>query len=248
MTQLAGSASDASATADTMSGALQIGASVGTSWALAGLAVAAILLMVVLRPDAALRYPLIAVAAICLIAIAIERITPLLGRSEHAIALRVTVLGPDGSPVAESKVRSSIGGEPKKVEGGWEFTIPAERRGDKLTIFAESLESKGKGRQDLNLGQGLDQTVSVTLVNPPDATLRGTIVDNRGSALAGARVWVSGYGPEAVTTDVTGTFVLAAHAAAGDRVEIQAEAPNRHPWSQQAMADDQSLRIMLAGK
>jgi len=37
--------------------------------------------------------------------------------------LRVTVLNLDRTPNNEAKVTSDYGGEPKKVEGGWEFDI-----------------------------------------------------------------------------------------------------------------------------
>lgn len=225
--------------------ALQIGASVSTSWALAGLAIAAILLMVVLRPRAQLRYPLIALAAVCLLPIAIDRIAPLFAQPSHAIALRVTVLGPDGSPQPESRVHSSIGGEPKRVDTGWEFTIPAERRGARITLFAEGPGGIEKGRRDLVLGPEPDQSASLTLSHPRGATVRGIVVDDRGGALGGARVWLAGYGGEAVLTDATGSFELPAHAAPGEGVELQAEANGRRPWAQQAQADDQGLRIML---
>jgi hypothetical protein len=55
---------------------------------------------------------------------------PLVGGSvelkprDDVIKLRVTVLGPDSVPVEDSKVWLSIGGEAKKVTGGWEFDIP----------------------------------------------------------------------------------------------------------------------------
>ena len=39
--------------------------------------------------------------------------------------VRVTVLNPQQQPINDAKVTSSMGGEPKKVEGGWQFDIPA---------------------------------------------------------------------------------------------------------------------------
>src|SRR5271169_518326 len=35
--------------------------------------------------------------------------------------IRITILAPDQSPVENAQVSSSIGGEPKRVQGGWEF-------------------------------------------------------------------------------------------------------------------------------
>ena len=52
--------------------------------------------------------------------------------------LRVTVTDPHSLPLENAQVWSSVGGEPKKVAGGWQFDIPvaSKPRDGKLTIFA----------------------------------------------------------------------------------------------------------------
>jgi hypothetical protein len=52
--------------------------------------------------------------------------------------IRVTVVDSAGLPVDDAKVWSSLGGEPKKVAGGWQFDIPrsAIPKEGPLTLFA----------------------------------------------------------------------------------------------------------------
>jgi Carboxypeptidase regulatory-like domain len=57
------------------------------------------------------------------------------------------------------------------------------------------------------------------------ATVRGIILDESGNALEGVRVSVVGSEGEAVTTGPGGQFVLPAHAADGQQVQIHAEKP-----------------------
>jgi hypothetical protein len=56
-------------------------------------------------------------------------------------------------PVDEAKVTSSIGGEPKKVDGGWEFDIPQGNKptDGKLTIYAEVRSAFLTGKSDVVL-------------------------------------------------------------------------------------------------
>jgi hypothetical protein len=52
--------------------------------------------------------------------------------------IRVTVIDPQGIPVDDARVWSSIGGEPKKVAGGWQFDIPVQSKpiDGQVTFFA----------------------------------------------------------------------------------------------------------------
>lgn len=50
--------------------------------------------------------------------------------------VRVTVIDPQRVPVEDAKVWSTVGGEPKKVAGGWQFDIPgASLPGDGKVTF-----------------------------------------------------------------------------------------------------------------
>src|ERR1035438_6391731 len=57
---------------------------------------------------------------------AVSRATSNVGSESYRV--RVTVIDGQQTPVSDAKVWSSIGGEPMKVEGGWQFVIPKDTK------------------------------------------------------------------------------------------------------------------------
>ena len=113
-------------------------ARISTPWALAAFAIAAIVFVLAKRRG---KVPAIAWAGIG--AIVLLGIVPILAqlRSAAIYHVRITVVGPDGTPVEDAKVWSAAGGEPKKVAGGWQFDIPA------AAAPAEAAKDAPKGRR-----------------------------------------------------------------------------------------------------
>lgn len=142
-------------------------------------------------------------------------------------AVRVVVLDPDEQPVKDSEIHSSVGNEPQEVDGGWEVEIPRNKVPDdgKVTFRAVDPASSGRGATTLTLGEDPTPLAEIRL-EIPEATVRGAVLDPQNRALAGAKVSVSGYGDEAVTTDESGTFELVAHRPPGQRVRIRVEHPD----------------------
>lgn len=142
-------------------------------------------------------------------------------------AVRVVVLDPDDQPVKDSEIHSSVGNEPQEVDGGWEIEIPRSKVPDdgKVTFRAVDPASSGRGSTTLTLGDAPTPLAEIRL-EIPEATVRGTVLDPQNRALAGAKVSVSGFGDEAITTDDSGTFELVAHRPPGQRVRIRVEHPD----------------------
>jgi hypothetical protein len=143
-----------------------------------------------------------------------------------------------------------MGGEPKKVAGGWQFDIPANGRpaDGKLTIWASQEAAYLKGTQDVQLAADRNPVVTVRLASDKTATVRGLIMDRRGRAVAGARVSVAGYESEAVVTQAGGNFVLPAHAAQGQKILLHADANGYAGVTLWHMAGDQPASIVLDRK
>lgn len=139
--------------------------------------------------------------------------------------VRVTVVGPDGIPVDDAHVYSTFGGEAMKVQGGWLFVIPEQTRpaDSRMTIYAEVKEAFLRGSEVFNLGKEMNPAVTVHLVNPRDAKVRGRVDDQNGSAIAGVEISVAGFDSEKKVTDSTGDFELPAHATNGEEVQVHAE-------------------------
>lgn len=139
--------------------------------------------------------------------------------------LRVTVLDPQNVPIDDARVWSSTDAVPKKVDGGWEFTIPAGSKpfDGKLTIYAQVQNAFWQGRQEIRLATDYYPTATISLRADDQAQVRGIVEDATGKAIIGARVSVVGYPDEAVTTKEDGSFVLPAHAADGQQVELHVE-------------------------
>jgi hypothetical protein len=165
---------------------------------------------------------------------------------EALYRLRVTVVDPGGSPADGAVVTCSLGGEPKRVAGGWEFDIPAASKpaDGKLTVFASVPSAFQLGRADVVLAADYNPNVQVPLARDAGARLRGIIVDQSGRAVPGARVGIVGYGKEAVITQADGGFDLPAHAGEGQQVEVHFE-KGRRAVNRWQLAGDSPVRLVL---
>lgn len=167
--------------------------------------------------------------------------------SADVTRLRVLLLGPAGSPVEDAKVWTSVGGEPKQVAGGWEFDIPfsqlpADR---KVTVHATKESAFLSGSEEVRLGNELSPSVTVRLAADASATVRGMVLDESGNALEGVRVNVVGHAGEATTTGPGGEFVLPAHAADGQQVQLHAEKAGHEAVTQFHPAGDFPATLTL---
>jgi hypothetical protein len=145
-------------------------------------------------------------------------------RSKGLYRVRVVVLGTDKLPDNEAHVISSNGGEPKKVQGGWEFDIPPQSRpaNGKLKLFASEKNAFLAGNSTVVLDRDYFPTVEIQLDRDTSAIVRGDVIDEHRKPVAGAHVWIPGYSDVAVTDEV-GNFVLPAHAAEGQIVRLRAQ-------------------------
>jgi hypothetical protein len=139
--------------------------------------------------------------------------------------VRVTVMNEQGVPVEDADVKSSAGGERKKVIGGWQFDIPAaaKPRDGKVTFSAEKEISYLKGQAELTLDKDFNPTITIRMTRDTSAKVRGFVTDTRMRSIAGARVFVRGYESEFVITKEGGAFELPAHAAENEQVFVVAE-------------------------
>jgi hypothetical protein len=157
------------------------------------------------------------------------------------------VVGADGVPSNDAKVWSSIGGEAKKVDGGWQFDIPTKTKpvDGKLTVYAEVASAFEKGQKEVTLAADFSPSVTVPLAQDSSAVVRGQVVDTSGRAISGARVNVTGFGKESVTTEADGGFVLPAHAAKGQQVQLHAEKKGYSAVNQGHPAGTTAVTIVL---
>ena len=146
-------------------------------------------------------------------------------QSRGVYRVRVIVLGPDKSPVeGDVSLSSSVGGEPKKVEGGWEFDIPPQTRpaDGKAFLFASVNAAFLKGSSEVTLARDYYPTTILQLAADTSAVVRGVVMDARRKPVVGATVAIEGY-PDMAVTDRMGNFYLPAHAADGQIVQLRAQ-------------------------
>jgi len=148
--------------------------------------------------------------------------------------LRVIVLGPRGQPVEDAEVRSTVGGEKKKVEGGWEVDVSAGSLSadHKVTVYADKPSAFQHGYQEVTLDKDFQPVVPVKLKEDRSAKVTGRVEDGGGHSVEGARVWVEGHDSEAVTTGPGGEFALAAHAALDQMVRLHVKKSENEPPAQ----------------
>jgi hypothetical protein len=145
-------------------------------------------------------------------------------KSRGIYRVRIVVLGLDQAPVDDAHVSSSIGGEPKRVESGWEFDIPPQIRpaDGKVVLFASLKDAFLSGSSTLFLARDYYPTTTIQLISDTSAVVRGVVVDKHHRSVVGATVSIAGY-QETVHTDSMGNFVLPAHAADGQIVQVRAQ-------------------------
>ena len=163
------------------------------------------------------------VAAILLLGLA-PLISSTYLQSRGLYRVRVSVLGADRQPVDDAHVISSNGGEAKKIEGGWEFDIPPQSRpaDGKLTFSASVKNAFLTGRSTLVLAKDYFPTTEIQLGRDTSAMVRGVVTDQHRRSVTGARVSIPGF-PDIAVTDGMGNFVLPAHAADGQIVQVRAQ-------------------------
>jgi len=236
-----------------MSGIFKTAAGISNQWSLAAFAIAAILYFLLKRRG---KIPAVAWASIA--AILILGLTPIVasvyvqraGIADLASAIyrvRVTVLDPQQMPIDSAKVWSSMGGEPKRVTGGWQFDIPAASKpaDGRLTVYASVAEAFLGGRRELRLGDDRNPSITIQLARDASASVRGIVVDQAGHAIANARVSVAGYESEGTTTQVGGSFQLPAHAARGQQTQLHAEKEGYKAVNQWQPAGDDPSTLVL---
>ena len=169
------------------------------------------------------RIPWFLAAAILLLGLApLLSSTYLLSRGVYIV--RVFVLGIDKQPIDDARVTTSAGGEPKKIQGGWEFDIPPQSRpaDGKVKFFASVRDAFLAGNSTLVLDKDYFPSVEIQLEQDTSAMVRGDVIDDHGRSIVGARVSIPGY-PDVAVTDGMGNFVLPAHAADGQIVQVRAQ-------------------------
>ena len=163
------------------------------------------------------------------------------------LPVRVTVLDSTGRPVDDARVWSSVGGEPKRVDGGWEFDINVASLGPDraVTIHAARDAAFERGRTTVSLDRPGQVSVELRLVRDTDARIRGMIVDEDGRAVGGARVQIPGHGGDLVVTAADGSFDLPAHAATGQQVLLHVEKDEYLASNEHHMAGGPAVTIRL---
>lgn len=80
--------------------------------------------------------------------------------------VRVTVLDPQQVPVNDAALTSSVGGEQKKVNGTWEFDIPATSKpaDGKVTIYAAKQSELLYGSEEVTLSEDFGPVIKIQLV------------------------------------------------------------------------------------
>ncbi len=168
------------------------------------------------------------------------------GTADGLLTIRATVLGVDKMPIEDAQVWSSLGGESKRVAGGWEFEIPESKLpiDRKLTIYAAHRPAFLKGSLEIKLGQERMVTAKIQLVRDTSAYITGIVVAPGGTPLADAVVAVVG-SSETAHTNPEGRFSLPAHVAAGQEVRLRIKKPGYRSKEEYYPARDIPIPVIL---
>jgi hypothetical protein len=145
--------------------------------------------------------------------------------------IRVRAIGPDHSALKRAKVSSTLEGEIKSVDGGWEIDIPVGLSEQKrqLTIDATVEDLGLTGSTTLTLSSDTVQVTTLELKKSGELPVRGIVEDSHGNSIPNALVSVLGFGKDAVLSDASGSFELPSHALADETIPLHAEKPGFTP-------------------
>ncbi len=211
-----------------MNDAFQYASRINNPWSLAAFGVAAVLYIVLKKRG---RVPILGWVCIMVLVLgailsaAYVDVFRLRSKDTSVYRVRIIVIGPDGVPVEQAQVWSSVGGEPKKVSAGWEFDIPASIKPSdgKLTIFAAHASMYLPARTDLALESNYNPTAVVQFQKAELAPIRGIVISESEKGIEGAIVQAVGYETDTATTQKDGQFVLPTHATDGQQVLLRVE-------------------------
>ena len=230
---------------------LSSAANIRNGWSLAAFASVVLLLTIfIFLRRARISKSAERVVKMAIVSVIIIAALPFIGRAyteNHGIyRIRVTVENLQGMPVNDAKVTSSIGGEPKVVEGGWEFDVPFGSRphDGKLRLYAAVRNAFLSGHTDAQLSDDYNLTAKIRLQHDRSAHVRGQVLDNRGFPVGGAHVNIAGYS-DGTVTDSSGQFEVPAHAADGEQVELHVFKNKFRSVSEWAQAGGQPVTIAL---
>lgn len=123
---------------------------------------------------------------------------------------------------ANKRVTCSVGGETKKVEGGWECDISFKTKpaDNKMQAYASIPDAFLTGRAEIELKDDYSPLATISLAQDTSARIIGMVTDENNNPVDGVLVTVVGYDSEGVTTKGGGGFSLPAHKANGQQVQI----------------------------
>ncbi len=197
---------------------------VSSAWSLAAFAIIALVLLVIKLKGR--KVPTVAWAAV--VAVVLVALVPIIGlvymNSFGIYRVRVVVLDEHQTPTNEAKVTCSVGGEVKKIDGGWECDIPSKSKpaDDKMQAYASIEDAFLTGHAELELKDGYNIVATIALVKDTSARIIGFVADDGEAPLEGVRISVVGYESEVWITGKGGNFSLPAHAAKGQQIRISA--------------------------
>lgn len=130
--------------------------------------------------------------------------------------VRITVVGPQGVPIDDARVWSSLGGETKKVSGGWEIDVAGDSKptDGRLLIYAQLAKASESlvGQQTIVLASDYNLAATVTLRGEPSPAVSIPVRPSAQVPNAGNRLAVTATQPPNLAMGVT---VRASAAEAG---------------------------------
>lgn len=228
----------------------EIASKISSVWSLAAFAIIALILLVTQLKGR--KVPPVAWAVV--IGVVMIALAPILA-PEYMTAygiyrVRVMVLDERRMPTNDAKVTCSVGGEVKKVEGGWEFNIPAKTRpaDRRIQVYASEPDAFLTGRAELELKNDYSPVVTIALSKDTSAKIIGIVLGEDNALLDGVRVSVVGYETEGQVTQTGGNFSLPAHCANGQQVQVSASKSGYRTAVEWHQAGDFPVTITLPAK
>ncbi len=164
--------------------------------------------------------------------------------------IRVTVLDLEDRLIENTTLRSSLGGEKKKVDNGWQIDIPKANvpKHRKLKIYATKSGMNLHGKAELELSNDYNPTAIIKLKQDSVKFIEGIVKNDKGEPIDSVVVNAEDYYNAIDTTASDGHFSVSVSTLFGESVFIRATKEDEYESTKIWHPAGSKVNITLARK
>jgi hypothetical protein len=168
---------------------------------------------------------IVILVAVCLFLVGLAPLAAVTFLSSKGVYhVRLVVIAPNNQLISDAEIKTSVGGEIKRTESGWEIDIPPQTKpaDGEVRIYANVPSSFLKGQATAKLDRYYFQSIELHVSNFEFAKIHGQVLDETQHSVANADVTLPACS-QSVKSDTHGLFEFDLCVPQGQMVTIRAQ-------------------------